>query len=383
MSDSGAAYSISNFITQKLGAKHAILAVVLSCALLTYGGVSLFVVAFTIYPVALSLFHAAQIPKHLIPASIALGSFTFTMTALPGTPAIQNAIPMPIFGTTAFAAPALGILASAIMLGFGMYWLLRRSKNAKNEIWVQDENAKIIIPEKSPHIVLAVLPLALVLILNYIFSQYVFPELNTSYLSEAKYGSISPQKVIGIWSLVSALVISLAVAFALYWRNLKDRTQTLNEGTLGSMLPIFNTASEVGFGAVVASLASFEIIKTFLTELLPQYPLISLSVTINALAGVTGSASGGLSIALNALGQSFVEMAHQYGISMEVMHRVAAVACSGLDVLPHNGAVITLLTICGMTHKKSYLDIFMTAAVGTVLANIVIVIAATLFPNFF
>ncbi|MEK6556065.1 MAG: GntP family permease, partial [Bdellovibrionota bacterium] len=114
MNDSGAAYSIAKMVSAKLGPKHAVLAVVLSCALLTYGGVSLFVVAFTIYPIALQLFKDANLPRRFIPGSIALGSFTFTMTALPGPPPIQNAIPMPVFGTNAFAAPVLGVVASAI-----------------------------------------------------------------------------------------------------------------------------------------------------------------------------------------------------------------------------------------------------------------------------
>ncbi len=383
MSDSGAAYSISNFITKKIGSKHAILAVVLSCALLTYGGVSLFVVAFTIYPVALNLFHQASIPRRLIPGSIALGSFTFTMTAIPGTPAIQNAIPMPVFGTTAFAAPLLGILATLVMGLFGYLWLSARAVRAQNEPWDQDEQKQVVIPESYPHIALAILPLFLVLVLNYIFSHNIFPNLDTSYLAEPKFGNTTAQKVVGLWSLIAALTISLIVAFFVLRKSTQDKTKVLNDGTFGSMLPIFNTASEVGFGAVVASLASFEIIKSALTSLSPEYPLISLSVAINALAGITGSASGGLSIALNALGQTFVEMAAQTGVSLEVMHRVAAVACGGLDTLPHNGAVITLLTICGLTHKKSYLDVFMTCVVGTVLANVVIVIAATLLPSVF
>ena len=123
MDDSGAALSIARTITEKLGETRAIMAVVLACAVLTYGGVSLFVVAFAVFPVADALFRQAQVPHRLIPPAIALGAFTFTMTALPGTPAVQNAIPMPYFGTTLFAAPGLGLLASAIMVGFGLWWL--------------------------------------------------------------------------------------------------------------------------------------------------------------------------------------------------------------------------------------------------------------------
>lgn len=381
MNDSGAALSIANFITRKLGPSHAILSVVLSCALLTYGGVSLFVVAFTIYPIALKLFQQANIPRRLIPATIALGSFTFTMTALPGTPAIQNAIPMPIFGTTAFAAPFLGIVAALVMFVFGMYWLLRREKSLKAagekfelpESMIQSEQNLAL-----PSLGLSILPLILVVVLNYAFSHFIFPSFDHGYLSETKFGNVPLQKVVGLWSLIAALSISLVTAIGLYWKNFKNLMLTLNEGSYGSMLPIFNTASEVGFGATIAALSSFELIKTFLVGILPQFPVVSLAISVNALAGITGSASGGLSIALNSLGETYKQLAIANGVSLEVMHRVASVACSGLDALPHNGAVITLLAICGLTHKSSYLDLFMTALVGTSLANVVIVLISTL-----
>ena len=386
MNDSGAAYSIANFITKKLGPHYAIVAVVLTCTFLTYGGVSLFVVAFTIFPIAQSLFAQGQVPRRLIPASIALGSFTLTMTALPGTPAIQNAIPMPVFNTTAFAAPLLGLIASAVMLGFGLFWLLSRAKKAKaqgegfsNEA---EETITFVPPERYPSVLLAILPLLLVLVLNYIFSNILLPKFDLSYLSEAKFGGVAPAKVIGLWSLILALAIAMLTALAMFWSYFTNLKKSVNEGTLGSMLPIFNTASEVGFGAVIASLASFELIKQALLQLFPQNPLIALSVSVNALAAITGSASGGLSIALGALGKTFVERGMAAGISMETMHRIAAISCSGLDALPHNGAVITLLTICGLTHRKSYGDIFMVCGVGTLAANILCVTIASVFPGF-
>jgi H+/gluconate symporter-like permease len=386
MNDSGAAYSIAQFITRQLGPHYAIQAIVITCGLLTYGGVSLFVVAFTIYPIAQTLFQQANVPRRLIPAAIGLGSFTFTMTALPGTPSIQNSIPMPVFGTTSFAAPTLGLIAGAVMLGFGLWWLLRRAKQAhangegfSNEA---DDKIEIVAPEKFPSVAVAVLPLLSVLVLNYVFSNLALTHLDVGYLSEPKFGSTTLQKVLGLWSLILALSLSLVMAVALYWRYFRDLRRSVNEGTLGSMLPIFNTASEVGFGSVIASLASFEMIKQALLQIFPQNPLIALSVSVNSLAAITGSASGGLSIALAALGKTFVERGHAAGYSMETLHRVAVIACSGLDALPHNGAVITLFAICGLTHKKSYGDLFMVCGVGTTIANILVVIIASVVPGF-
>lgn len=381
MNDSGSALSIADFITRKLGPNHALLSVVLSCALLTYGGVSLFVVAFTIFPIALQLFEKANIPNRLIPGCIALGSFTFTMTALPGTPAIQNAIPMPVFGTNAFAAPVLGFVACAVMLGFGMSWLLRQARLAKSNKEGFTKQKAIdglsASARSMPSIVSAVSPLVAVLVLNFIFSKWLFPSLDSSFLETDKFGKTSLQKVVGLWALISALSLALILAIVLHWRRLKDVFESINQGSYGSMLPIFNTASEVGFGATIAALASFEIIKNSILGTFPEYPLVSLSFAVNALAGITGSASGGLSIALNTLGESYKQMAIESGVSLEAMHRMTAVTCSGLDTLPHNGAVITLLSICGMTHRSSYIDIFMTAVVGTVLANFVIVMIGT------
>ena len=135
MENSGSVTSIAKFMTERLGPQRAVLAVVLAGAIVTYGGVSLFVAFFVLAPMAHELFRAAAIPRRLMPAAIALGTTTFTMSALPGTPAIQNAIPMPFFGTTPFAAPGLGIIAAIVMFGFGMWWLGRaeRSARAKGE----------------------------------------------------------------------------------------------------------------------------------------------------------------------------------------------------------------------------------------------------------
>lgn len=383
MADSGAAASLAHFIARKMGSHHAILAVVLACALLTYGGVSLFVVAFTIFPIALHLFREANIPKRLIPGAVALGSFTFTMSALPGTPSIQNAIPMPFFETTAFAAPGLGLIAGLVMFGFGMFWLKRQERRAKAQgESFNDEtssHANASGPGPSMPVSLALVPLLIVVALNYSLSHNIFPLMNTTYLSLPQYGETDLQKVIGIWSLIGALTAAIALGFMLFRKQLAKPVETLNEGSYGSMLPVFNTASEVAFGALIATLGSFHLIKQALTNLFPEQPLISLSVAVNLLAGITGSASGGLSIALAALGDTFKAAGLAANISPEVMHRVASVACSGLDTLPHNGAVITLLAICGLTHKQSYIDIFMTAVVGTGLANIVIVILGSMF----
>ncbi len=379
MSVSGAASSIGKIIASIVGQERAITAVVLACALLTYGGVSLFVVAFCMSPIAKNLFNQANIPERLIPGSIALGSFTFTMTALPGTPAIQNAIPMPFFGTTAFAAPGLGTIGAVIMLTLGLLWLNKRAKAAGQEGQKSQE------PEQQnnlPSYWVGLIPLLIVVIGNYLMSAQILPRMDLAFLGMEKWGSVSSSKVIGLWSLITSLTVAIIALLVLARNHLSSPVKSLNQGTMDSLLPIFNTASEVGYGACIASFASFSVIKESVLGIAPDMPLISEAVAINALAGITGSASGGLSIALQSLADIYLQMAEKTGLDPELLHRVASMSCGGFDTLPHNGAVITLLGICGMTHKKSYKDIFMVAVAFPFLATTVVVILGTLFGSF-
>ena len=384
MADSGAARTIAERIVEWTGADRAILAVVLACGVLTYGGVSLFVVAFAIYPIANALFREAEIPKRLLPAAIALGSFTFTMTAFPGTPAIQNAIPIPFFGTTVFAAPFLGTFAGLVMLGGGTLWLNRRAKAAAHRGEGYGIHAGTAadstLPEDTalPSFGLAIAPVVAVILLNAIFTYLVIPMMDAPYLADAQYGATTLSKVAGIWGIIVSLTLSIILALALNWRRFADVLETVNTGTMGSLLPVFNTASEVGYGAVIASLPAFVIIRDGVLGLFPDNPVASLAVAVNVLAGITGSASGGMSIALNALGEQFAQMGQAQGVSMGLMHRVTALSSGGFDALPHNGAVITLLTITGMTHKKSYSDIFVVAVAIPVLATIAVIVLGSI-----
>ena len=384
MDDSGCARAIAHQIVQWTGKKRAILAIVLACAILTYGGVSLFVVAFSVYPIAISMFREADVPKRLIPAAIGLGSFTFTMTALPGTPSIQNAIPMPFFGTTPFAAPGLGIIAGLFMFGFGMLWLNRRSASAMaggEGYGAHKEEPVPVIEGTLPNFWVALLPIVLVISLNFIFTTYVIPAMDTSYLSTPKFKNTPLSAVAGLWSIILAMIIACVVVAVLNRHRFAKLLDTLNKGTVGSFLPIMNVASEVAYGAVIASLAAFITVREALKGLFSD-PVISLFVVVNVLAGMTGSASGGLSLALGALGEYYAHAAQAAGINPQIMHRVATLASGGMDILPHNGAVITLLSICALTHRESYFDLFVVGSIGTTLAGILVIILNAIFGTF-
>lgn len=409
MADSGSVSAIASFMTERLGAKRAVLAVVLAGALVTYGGVSLFVAFFVLAPMAHELFRAAAIPKRLMPAAIALGTSTFTMSALPGTPAIQNAIPMPFFGTTPFAAPGLGVIASIIMLGFGLWWLARVEAKARrkgegygtDEAPAEDAAEDPTVRERAttsstfdpaeirhghqsdaaPSVALAVLPLAVVVGVNLLMSLFVLPRLDASYLADEAWGSTSLSAVGGVWAVVTALAAAIIILIAVNHRRLPALRASMDAGANASALPVLSVASLVGFGSVIAALPAFAMVRDWVLGI-EGGPLVSLAVATNVLASLTGSASGGLTIALTALGETYMRLAGQMGIDPGLMHRVAVIGAGTLDSLPHNGAVVTLLAVCNSTHRESYLDIVMVSIVGGLLALAAVIGLGTAFGSF-
>ena len=410
MEDSGSVEAIARFMTEKLGPQRATLAVVLAGALVTYGGVSLFVAFFVLAPMALAMFKAAGIPRRLMPAAIFLGTSTFTMSALPGTPAIQNAIPMPFFGTTPFAAPGLGFIAAAIMLGFGLWWLARSERAAReagegfgadtggspaaaaDDEFVREkatvaqsfDPAEIShgkLSKLAPPIALAALPLIVVIAVNLLMSFWVLPRLDASFLAEERWGKTSLTAVGGVWAVIVALAVAIAVLVAVNRQRLSSLRQSIDAGANASVLPAFSVASLVGFGAVVAALPAFAMVRDWVLSI-GGGPLVSLAVATNILAALTGSASGGLTIALDALGATYMRIAAEAGIDPAVMHRVAVIGAGTLDSLPHNGAVVTLLAVCGSSHRESYLDIVMVAIVGGLLALAAVVILGSVAGSF-
>jgi H+/gluconate symporter-like permease len=410
MDDSGSVSAVANFMTESLGERHVMLAVVLAGALVTYGGVSLFVAFFVLVPMAQALFRAAAIPRRLMPAAIILGTSTFTMSALPGTPSIQNAIPMPFFGTTPFAAPGLGIIASFIMLGFGLWWLRRAENTARGsgesygaeasggvDAAADDEmvreratTAREFDPAEIHHghhsasvpsIRIAALPLAVVVLVNLTMSLFILRRLDFSFLADERWGGTSISAVAGVWSVVVALAAAIATVIVFNRGRLPVLRESMDAGANASVLPALSVASLVGFGAVIAALPAFAVVRDWVLAI-EGGPLVSLAVATNVLAALTGSASGGLTIALDALGQTYMTIAAQTGIDPALMHRVAVIGSGTLDILPHNGAVVTLLAVCGSTHRESYFDIVIVGIVGAVLALVAVILLGTAFGSF-
>ncbi len=346
MEKTGAAKSVAKKVTQLIGKKRAVLGVLIAAAVLTYGGVSLFVVVFAIYPIALELFREANISRKLLVPTFALGAFTFTMTSAPGTPQIQNLIPMEYFGTTPMAAPVIGIVTTLIMAVGGYLWLAYRAKklSAKGDVFTEPTNqvpTEETTDEKVPNWILSLLPLLIVVVL------------------------LNVVKMEALWSLLIG-VLSIMIL------NVKDYKQfipSINEGSKGSVMAILNTSAAVGFGAVIAIVPAFEDITSWLLNVFDN-PLVAEGLAVQVMAIITGSASGGMGIALGTLGDTFVELSQTTGISPEVFHRIAAVA-SGASIFPNNGALLTLVAVTGLSLRATYKDVFMVAFIIPTIALLV------------
>ncbi|MFL0801981.1 MAG: GntP family permease [Agarilytica sp.] len=335
MEHTGAADSIANWIIGKVGKKHAAFAVIASCAVLTYGGVSVFIVAFSVYPMALSLFRDANIPHRFAPAVLAFGSVTFTMTSA-GSPEIQNWIPIKYLGTTPFAAWEVSAIVAVVMAVSGFMWLQHMIKKAqangeKFELTPQQAKQHKHLTDECiaalPHPILGIIPLFVVLGCSF----FLHDTLQQDALIVALLGGCIALALIG-------------------FRYVEDLNGMISDGTTGALLAIGNTAAVVGFGSVAKLSPAFGVIVSTMTGL-EGNELISAAIAITAVAGLTGSASGGQTIALPELAPHYLEN----GVDPEHLHRITAIASGALDTMPHNGYIVTTIrVICSETHKSAY-----------------------------
>lgn len=421
MTVSGHAEDLARLIPRLLGPRQAILATIIMTALMTYGGVSAWVIAFTIVPIAVPLFQRADVSMRLMPAAIALGIFTFATAALPGSPQIHNAIPTRFFGTTVFAAPWLGLVGALVTFGLGYAWLRWRQASLirRGEGFTDISSGAVASPAASeskdaealvgaspanPHPdtgvvtrvrargaaeepmgrtlragLLGLLPIAVVVGVNALFVYVIAPAMDTSYLQEERFGSTTLTAVVGVWSVTVALIAAILVIFLLSPRRAGEYVRGLTDGAKNAVLPVFTTASEVGYGAVIASLAVFAVLRDGLFGL-SSNPAVVGAVATGTISGITGSSSGGLSITLSSFGEQLVALAEQQGVSVELLHRVVAMASVSFDSLPHNGAIVTLLLVCGLTHRQAYKDIGVVTVLVPLVGVLVVLGLGTAFP---
>jgi H+/gluconate symporter-like permease len=353
MEDTGAADAVARWIVDKLGMKHAVAAVVLACAILTYGGVSVFVVAFSVYPMALSLFKDANLPRRFIPAALAFGSVTFTMTSA-GSPEIQNWIPIKHLGTSPYAAWEVSLVVAVFMASFGYWWLKKMiGKAVANGEVFEHRDDDPEIPERDyPHPITGIIPLIVVLILSFTLHH----QLQQLALIVALGGGV-----------ISIMLINR--------KHFHNMDKAITDGTTGALVAIGNTAAVVGFGSVAKSTEAFQQAVVFMTAL-PGNELIGAAVAVSVIAGLTGSASGGQAIALPLLGPHYIDQ----GVDPEELHRIVSISSGALDSLPHNGYVVTTIrAICKETHQAAYGAV---GALTVVIPLIGLMMAVALFTIF-
>jgi len=353
MEDTGAADSVADWIINKIGKKQAVLAVVLACAILTYGGVSVFVVAFSVYPMALSLFKDANLPRRFIPGALAFGSVTFTMTSA-GSPEIQNWIPIAYLGTSPYAAWEVSLVVAVFMAIFGYWWLMKIINRAvaRGEHFVERPGDPVLENRRLPHPITGFIPLVVVLALSFIYHD-----------------------ALAQMALIVALAGGVGTLMVINWKYFQNMNEALAQGTTGALIAIGNTSAVVGFGSVARVTPAFETAVTAMTSI-PGNELIGAAIAVSVIAGLTGSASGGQAIALPEVGPHYMDQ----GVSPEQLHRVVSISSGALDSLPHNGYVVTTIrAICNESHKDAYWTV---GAVTVVVPMVGLSLAILLFNLF-
>lgn len=348
MESTGAAAAIARGLANLLGEKFAILGVLFAGMVLTYGGISALVIAFTMYPLTLAVFKRANMPRRLIPGAIAAGCFTFAAAALPGTPQTLNVTPIPYLGTTVTAGAAIGIIG-IVMICVYMYWEAARARAAGDGFVADTATLETMAraDEMGANInpFVALIPILVIIVL------LVGLQINV---------------------LISMLAGSL-VCVLLFFKNVKNVSGLLGDSIQSATNAAITTGCIVGYGSVVSASTGYATLSAALLSL-DAPPLISYGLTTTILAGAAGSGTGGLAIALENLAPQYLAM----GIPAELLHRIGCLSAIGLDSLPHCGAVVVLLTLAGMTHKDSYKQIFVTTVVITLIVAAIGIALATI-----
>jgi H+/gluconate symporter-like permease len=351
------AKAIAQMLVNLFGKDKAIISVPLACGILGYGGVSAFVISFCVFPIALQIFKEADLPRRFIPAALTFGCSTFAMVA-PGAPQIHNAIPASILGTDLMAGAAVGFVSCGVMLLIGCLWLFQIVHKAKRQgehFVAKPMDVFSDSEENLPNGFVALIPLVVtILIINI---------------------KIDGQPIV---YLESGLLLGSILAYALMNKYQDNSKLLVNLGDTckNSMGAIANTCAVVGFGTVVQAAKAFPVIVNAVLDI-PGPDLVGVAVAMNVIAGICGSASGGLGIATPLIAPVYLAR----GVSAAVLHRTLTIASSALDSLPHNGYIVTVTNgICNETHKDAYGAIFKLTVITPLIGTVVCVILFTLFP---
>lgn len=350
---SGATESIARTVVNKVGPNYVCIGIVIAGAILAFGGVNLFVALFALYPLGMSLFREADIPRRFFPGVYLQGVGTFAMTA-PFTPSTQNIIPMSYLGTTLSAGLVPGIIGSVFCAVVGTVYIHLRYKQLKKAgehfVPIPGEDIEIDESRKLPGFIQSLLPLILLIVI-----------LNI------KIGGVG-------LSVISALFFGMVIELVIYWAYLPhswaEMWKNVLVGANNGISSLINTAATVGLGGAITLTPAFQSLAGIVADAAKNgNPYLLVGVSVAALAGISGSASGGLGIAVPICADIFIPL----GVNPEAIHRIAVVASSALDSLPHNGFVNTTLGYSKCTHASSYFDIFVVTVAITIIELLLVI----------
>ena len=359
MDVTGMAKSIAKAITKIMGTEWAFISVPLACGILCYGGVSAFVCSFAVFPIALQVFRAADLPRRGIPGALCFGCSTFAMIA-PGAVQIHNSVPSTNLGTTYMAGAINGFISCGVMLVLGMVllriWLQRAKAHGEHfvpkegDVFADDPN------EKLPNPIVSLIPLVIAIVL-------INVKINGNAIAPVEVG------------ILAGAVSSVLLA----WKHIdpKELPKHFADGAAMALLSITNTCAVNGFGGVASASPVFDTIVGAMINI-PGPKLLSLVIGTTVIAGLCGSASGGLGIAVPILGPAYVNL----GFAPATVHRIMALSSAALDSLPHNGYIVTVTNgLCKETHKDSYFLTFILTVITPFIGSLVGVALFTIFPN--
>ena len=349
--NSGAAASIGEVVSKAFGPRRCMLACLISAAILSYGGINSFVIIFSVYPIALKLFEEADLPTYLLPGIVCGGMWTFAMTG-PFTPQIPNVVSMEYLGTPANAGLLPGLAGASVMcVGIVLFMNHCGAKaKARGEHFQWPERVKRVEEdEEKPSFIMGLIPIIVVLL-----------TFNIRFPGGYRL------------DIVVCLLIGIMLALILFWKYLpkSDMLDMFNSAASSSIVVIINTAVIVGFGSVVKETPFYEF-ATKLLESSDANPYVVAAVGANIFAGLLGSASGGIALMYETLGDTFMDYAAQ-GYNLEYIHRLCADGSGGLDSMPWNGSIVSIFAICNTTHKLSYKYNFVTCLVIPVAATMLV-----------
>ena len=354
------AKAIAKLIVRFLGKERALVSIPLACGVLAYGGVSVFVCSFAVFPIALEVFREADLPRRFIPAALTFGCSTFAMVA-PGAPQIHNIVPAEALGVSLMAGTVVGFISCGFMLVVGTLMLFRMVAKAKargEHFVAKSVDTFATEDEKMPNGWLALSPLIITVFL-----------INTP----------MPSTGAPLVKLETGVLIGAFLTF-LFLNKYQDNSKSLfhvGEACKSSIVSISNTCAVVAFGTVVSASAAFPVVIDAMVNLQTP-PLVGVAAGTTVIAGICGSASGALGIVAPLLGPLYLAK----GVAAEAISRTMSISSAALDSLPHNGYIVTVTNgLCNETHKDAYGPIFWVTVVTPFLASILCVVLFTLFPG--